>query len=159
MKTVVVYYSRFGTTRTIATALAEELGAEAREIQAARECGFMGMGFRSAFGIRMPIQPMNLDFTGVDRIVLCAPIWAGKPANPARTFLREAKIEGKRLAVVFTTGGGESGPALEAIRKLVAEKRVEVTFLGAIVTRKKDEGHLRAAVKEPVRKLRSQEGQ
>ncbi len=148
MKTTVVYYSRFGTTRTIATALAEELGAEVREILAVRDCGFMGMGFRSAFGIPMKIRPMNLDFAGVDRIVLCSPIWAGKPANPARTFLQEAKIEGKKLAVLFATGGGETGPALEAIRKLVAGKRVEVTFLGGIVTRKKDEGQLRSEATE-----------
>lgn len=154
MKTTVVYYSRFGTTRTIAMALAEELGAEVREIKAVRECGFMGMGFRSAFGIRMPIQPMNLDFAGVDRIVLCAPIWAGKPANPARTFLREAKIEGLKLAVAFTTGGGEASPAVEAIRKLAMGKRVEVTFLGAIVTRKKDEAQLRAEAKELARTLK-----
>ena len=151
MKTTVVYYSRFGTTRTVAAALAEELGAEVREIKAVRECGFMGMGFRSAFGIRMPIQPMNLDFTGVDRIVLCAPIWAGKPASPARTFLQEAKTEGVKLAVAFTTGGGETGPALEAVRKLVAERRVDLTFLGAIVTRKKDEGQLRSEAKELAR--------
>lgn len=148
MKTVVVYYSRFGTTRTVAGALAEALGAEVREIKAVRECGFLGMGFRSALGIRMPIRPMNLDFSGVDRIVLCAPIWAGRPANPARTFLREAKIDGVKLAVVFTTGGGATSPALEAIRKLVAEKRVALTFLGAVVTRKKDEPQLRAEAKE-----------
>ncbi len=159
MKTTVVYYSRFGTTRTVAAALAEELGAEVREIRAMRECGFMGMGFRSVFGIRMPIRPMNLDFTGVDRIVLCAPIWAGKPANPARTFLQEAKLDGVKLAVLFATGGGETGASVEAIRKLVAGKRVEVTFLGAIVTRKKDEAQLRAEAKEPVRKLHNQEGE
>lgn len=148
MKTEVVYYSRFGTTRTVAAALAAALGVEAREIRAVRECGFMGMGFRSVFGIRMPIQPMNLDFAGADRIVLCAPIWAGKPANPARTFLREAKTEGKRLAVVFTTGGGETGPALETIRQLVTGKIVEIKLLGVIVTRKKDEGLLRSAAKD-----------
>lgn len=153
MKTAVVYYSRFGTTRTVAGALAEALGAEVREIKAVRECGFLGMGFRSAFGIRMPIRPMDLDFSGVDRVVLCAPIWAGRPANPARTFLREAKLEGKVLAVVFTTAGGETGPALETIRKLAAEKGVEVTFLGAIVTRKKDEDELRAEAKELAGKL------
>ena len=98
MKTVVVYYSRFGTTRTVAKAIAEELGAELREIQAARECGFLGMAFRSLFGIRMPIRPMNLDFTGADQIVLCTPIWAGRPANPVRTFLQEAKLEGKKAS-------------------------------------------------------------
>ncbi len=144
MKTVVVYYSRFGTTRTVATALAGALGAEVREIRAVRECGFLGMGFRSVFGIRMAIRPMNLDFGGVDRVVLCTPIWAGRPANPVRTFLQEAKLEGKKLAVVFTTGGGETGPALETVRRLVAGKRVEVSLGGTIVTRKKDEGALRS---------------
>lgn len=154
MNTTVVYYSRFGTTRTIATALAQELGAEVREIKAVREYGFMGMGFRAAFGIRMPIQPMDLDFSGVDRIVLCAPIWAGKPANPARTFLQEAKIEGKRLAVLFATGGGESGSALEAIRRRVAGKRVEVEPMGEIVTRGKDEEKLREEARELAQRLK-----
>ncbi len=154
MKTVVVYYSRFGTTRTIATAVAEELGAEVREIQAVRECGFLGMGFRSLFGIRMPIRPMNLDFKEVDRVVLCAPVWAGRPANPVRTFLQEAKLEGKKLAVLFSTGGGETGPGLETVRKLVAGKKVEVTLLGAIVTRKKDEAQLRAEARDLAQKLK-----
>jgi flavorubredoxin len=152
MKTVVVYYSRFGTTRTIATALAQELEAEVREIKAVRECGFMGMGFRSLFGIPMTIQPMDLDFAGVERIVLCAPIWAGKPANPARTFLKEAKIEGKRLAVLFATGGGVPA-SLATIQKCVAGKQVEVTFLGGIVTRMKDEGRLRSEATDLARKL------
>jgi len=119
-----------------------------------REYGFMGMGFRAAFGIRMPIQPMDLDFSGVDRIVLCAPIWAGKPANPARTFLQEAKIEGKRLAVLFATGGGESGSALEAIRRRVAGKRVEVEPMGEIVTRGKDEEKLREEARELAQRLK-----
>jgi len=154
MKTVVVYYTRFGNTRAIATALAQELGAEVREIKAVREYGFMGMGFRAAFGIRMPIQPMNLDFSGVDRIVLCTPIWAGKPACPARTFLKEARIEGKKLAVLFSTGGGETGPALETIRKCVAGKKVEIGPAAGIVTRGKDEEKLRTAAKELAQKLK-----
>ncbi|HAZ27534.1 TPA: hypothetical protein DCY65_04405 [Candidatus Acetothermia bacterium] len=155
MKTVVVYYSRFGTTRTIATSLAKELGAEAREIKAVRECGFMGMAFRAALDIRMPIQPMNLDFSDVDRIVLCAPIWAGKPANPARTFLKEAKIEGKTLLVLFSTGGGKTGPAVETIRKRVAGKLVETTFLGTIVARGKDQEVLRTKAMEFARILKA----
>jgi len=153
MKTVVVFYSRFGTTRTVAKAIAEELGAELREIQAVRECGFLGMAFRSLFGIRMPIRPMNLDFTDVDQVVLCTPIWAGRPANPVRTFLQEANLEGKRLAVIFTAGIGKSGPALAAIRKLLSGKSVEVNLLGTIVTPKKTEAQLRAEAKDFARKI------
>lgn len=144
MRAAVVYYSRYGTTRTVARAIAAELGAEVREIKAVRECGFLGMGFRALFGIRMPIRPMDLDFAGADRIVLCTPIWAGKPANPVRTFLEEARLTGKRLAIVFTTGGGKTGRGLETVRELVAGKGVEVTRSGVIVTRTKDEEKLRA---------------
>jgi len=154
MKTAVVYYSRFGTTRTVAKAVAEELGAELREIQTVRECGFLGMSFRSLFGIRMPIRPMNLDFTGVDQVVLCTPIWVGRPANPVRTFLQEAKLEGKKLFVIFTSGIGKSGPALAALRKLLSGKGVEVTLLGTVVTPKKTEAQLRTEAKELVRKLK-----
>ena len=154
MKTVVVYYSRFGTTRTVAKAIAEELGAELREIQAARECGFLGMAFRSLFGIQMPIRPMNLDFTGADQIVLCTPIWAGRPANPVRTFLQMANLEGKRLAMVFTAGIVKSESALGTIRKLLSGKNVEVTVLGTIITLKKGEAQLRAEAKDLARKLR-----
>lgn len=148
MRTVVVYYSRFGTTRTVAKAIAEELGAELREIQAVRECGFLGMAFRSLFGIRMPIRPMNLD-----QVVLCTPIWAGRPANPVRTFLQVANLEGKRLAVVFTAGIAKSEPALGTIRKLLSGKNVAVTVLGTIITLQKDEAQLRAEAKDLVRKL------
>ncbi|HPD06943.1 MAG TPA: hypothetical protein PLC08_03580 [Candidatus Bipolaricaulis sp.] len=153
MKTVVVYYSRYGTTRTIAQTLAAELQAEVREIKAVRERGFLGMGLRAVCGIPMGIRPMDLDFAGVERIVLCTPIWAGKPAVPVRTFLKEAQLEGKKLAVLFTTGGGKTGRAREMIRNSLAGKRVEVTFLGEIVTRKLGEDQLRTEARELARAL------
>ncbi|MEO0078309.1 MAG: hypothetical protein ABIK86_04835 [candidate division WOR-3 bacterium] len=145
MKTCVVCYSRFGHTAVVARALARELGAELRRIESVRQHGFMGMGFRAVFDIRMALKPMDLDFSGFDRVVLCAPIWAGKLACPARTFLREAKLEGRRLAVVFTCAGGEVRRALELLRKDIAGRNIEFVAYERVVTDKANDTELERA--------------
>ena len=136
MKTAVVSYSRYGSTTKVARALADRLGAELRTIESMKQYGFMGMGFRSTFNIRMPLKPMDMDFAGFDRVVLCAPIWAGKPACPARTFLRDAKLEGKQLAVIFSTATGRTDRAAEAASKDLAGKGVTSVAFGKAVTDK-----------------------
>ncbi len=153
MRTVVVYYTRFGTTRTIATALADELGAEVREIRAVRKHGFLGMAVCSLLGVPMAIEPMNLDFSHVAGVVLCAPIWVGRLANPARTFLRQAHLAGKKLFLVLATAGGDPRPAVEAVHRSLGRENVSVTFLGALATPKKEPQALRAAAKALARPL------
>ncbi|MBC7093710.1 hypothetical protein H5T53_06885 [Candidatus Bipolaricaulota bacterium] len=153
MTTVVVYYTRFGSTAKVAQALAAELGAEVREIKAVREHGFVGMGFRSLLNLHMPIQPMNLDFSGVDRIVLCTPVWAGKPACPVRAFLRKADLKGKRLAVLFSTWGGEIDQAIRAIKADVVRQGAEVGPVDKVVTKGLSDAQLREAGRGFAQKL------
>ncbi len=102
-RTIVVYFSRFGATAAVAQEIARELGAEVREIKAARQQSWPAMGFGAIFSLRYPIQPMDVDFTAARSVVLCSPIWAGKPACQVMTFLDAAKLAGTRSAVVLTT--------------------------------------------------------
>jgi hypothetical protein len=143
VKAVVVYYTRFGHNRVIAEAIALELGAEVRRIATPKEYGYPYMGFASTFNVKMAIEPMNLEFRGVDLVVLCSPVWAWKPAPPARTFLREAKLDGRKLAVCFSTGGGPSLRAQERIKQDLAGRKIEITAFGEISTEKADEENLR----------------
>ncbi|MEO0085266.1 MAG: hypothetical protein ABIK37_01405 [candidate division WOR-3 bacterium] len=94
MKAVVVYYTRFGHNKVVAETIAEVLEADVRQIQTPKQHGYPYMGFASFFNVRMRILPMDLDFGDAELLVLCTPIWAWKPAPPARTFLREARLEG-----------------------------------------------------------------
>jgi len=135
MKTAVVYYTRFGHTAKVAEAMAESLGAEKRRIEPVKEYGFFGMGFRSAFNVRMKLKPMDLDFSGFDRVVLCTPVWAGRPACPARTFLRDAKLEGRQLAVLFCVAGSEIDRAIEVVRAAAARKHMELVATERVVTK------------------------
>jgi hypothetical protein len=131
MKTAVVYYSRLGHNTVIAGEVARVLGAELHQIETPKKPSYPVMGGSSFFNIRMRIVPMELDFAGFDLLVLCAPIWAWKPAPPARTFLRSARLP-KRIAVCFSSGGDPSQRAQEKTRQLLAGRDVELAAFGEI---------------------------
>lgn len=142
MRVAVVYYTRFGHNAVIAEAVARHFGAEVRRIETTRKHGFAWMGCTALFNIRVGIKQMDLVLTGFDLVVLCAPIWAGRPASPVRTFLRGAKLPGK-LAVCFSTGGGSSLRAREVLKQDLAGRGVEIVAFGEINTDKADEEYLR----------------
>ncbi len=145
MKAVVVYYTRFGHNKAIAETVARELGADLRRIETPREHGYAVMGFCSFFDIRMAIRPMDFDLKGVELVVLCCPVWAGKPAPPARAFLADARLEGRRLAVCFSSGGGSSARARDKVRHLLAGRNVNLVACGDVTIGPGDEAALRVA--------------
>jgi hypothetical protein len=110
----------------VAAALAQELGAETRRIEETKQRGFLGMGRGSVFNARFEIKPMDLDLSGYDTIVLCTPIWAGKPACPARTFLRDVRLDGKKVHLLITTGGGEIDKPVAIAAADLAKKNATV---------------------------------
>jgi hypothetical protein len=110
----------------VAEALAQELGAETRRIEETKQRGFLGMGRGSVFNARFEIKPMDFDLSGYDTIVLCTPIWAGKPACPARTFLRDARLDGKKVHMLITTGGGEIDKPVAIAAADLAKKNATV---------------------------------
>lgn len=89
---LVVYYSRTGTTETVARTLAVRLGAEIGSIEAlttyAGPLGFMKGIWHSIRDATPPIR-QRLDPRRFRAVVLCSPVWAGKLAGPARSYLRQ----------------------------------------------------------------------
>uniref|UniRef100_A0A7C4GGD2 Flavodoxin-like domain-containing protein n=1 Tax=candidate division WOR-3 bacterium TaxID=2052148 RepID=A0A7C4GGD2_UNCW3 len=143
MKTVVVYYTRFGHNKVIAETVAAVLAGDLRRIETPKQPGYAFMGFSSFFNVRVRIVPMDLDLGDAELVVLCAPIWAWKPAPPARTFLHEARLEGRRLAVCFSTGGGPTLRAQEKVKEILRGRDVEIVAFGEIPTDKNDDEFLR----------------
>jgi multimeric flavodoxin WrbA len=158
MKSVVVCYSRFGHTAKVAEALARELGAEVRRIEEVKQRSFMVMGWGSTTNARFEIKPMDLDLSGCDTIVLCTPIWAGKPACPARTFLHDARLEGKKVHLLISTGGGEIDKPVAVIAGDLAKKNATVGATSRVVTGMGKKGstddELRQAGREFARKVK-----
>ncbi len=156
MRVAVAYYTRFGHTRPLVEPLARELGAELREIRGQRDHGYPAMGFGAIFNMHFRIQPMDLDFSAFDVVVLCTPIWAGRPACPTRTFLRDARLEGKRLIIALSTWGDDVAQAFRHIERELAGKRVKVEYTTYTVTKDLPEEALQEAGRALAQRIRSE---
>lgn len=147
-RTVVVYYSRFGSTAIVAQAIARELVAESREIRARKRLSWLAMGFGAVFNLRYRIEPMDFDFTRCGLVVLCSPIWASKPACHFMSFLDKAKLAGTRSALVFTTSGGGVERTVDVMKGILEARGSQVVASESIVTRGVPEDLLRARARE-----------
>lgn len=111
-RTLILYYSRSGTTARVGHALAQRLGADEVAIQDARAQGHVSV-WRAALDRLLntlpPIAPIKAPLDSYDLIVLGTPVWGGRAAAPMRRFL---KGYGPRLpAVAFFCTMGGSGAA------------------------------------------------
>jgi flavodoxin len=91
VKTLVIFYSRTGTTRTVAEAIARQLGADIEEIRDTRNrqglFGYLRSGFDAGLGRCTGLEPMRRDPNDYDVVVVGTPVWNASVSAPVRTFL------------------------------------------------------------------------
>jgi flavodoxin len=109
MKIGIVYYSRTGNTKQVATMLQEKLkekqaNVDFIEIEHVNRPGFFTAGRASSHQEELPIKNTDFNLGKYDVIVAGAPTWAGKPSPFLSTFIKKAQnIKGKKI-YVFGTG-------------------------------------------------------
>jgi flavodoxin len=123
-KILVVFYSRSGTTRKVASVLSRMLGADVEEIvdRSARggPFGYVRSLVEAVRARPSHIAPPKHDASAYDLVVIGSPVWAGTVSSPVRAYLY-ANLEGlKRVAFFccFAQRGGES--ALREMNALCA---------------------------------------
>lgn len=121
-KDLFAYYSRSGNTRKAAERIASLLDAELLEIEMTKPIpeGFgkyLVGGSQALKGSRPEIRCRQVGFASYGRIVLGAPIWAGKAASPINTFLRDYPISEKVVGFFDTSLSGKDERCVEALRK------------------------------------------
>ena len=111
MRTLIVYYSRTGTTATIASALANRLDADKREIGCDRYAGgllrYLLAGYDSVRGNLPEIEMTEFAAEQYDLLLIGTPVWTSHPSLPVRSFL-DRKPELPTRVAVFLTHGGHS---------------------------------------------------
>lgn len=104
-QTLVVYFSRMGYTKKIALEEANKLGADLYEIKAKeRTEGTLGFWWCGRFGMHrwaMPIEPISMDLSSYERVIICAPIWVFSLSSPVRSFCQMAKGEMKNVGYIL----------------------------------------------------------
>lgn len=118
---LVVYYSRSGTTETVARALADRLGAERDRITSSTSYagtgGYMRGIWHALRGVSPPIQ-WRLNPARYRVVVVCSPVWAGKLAGPVRTYLQQAGRIPRLCGVAVSRAGGQQSRFFREMERL-----------------------------------------
>jgi len=106
-KTLVVYYSRTGTTKIIAETVARSLSADCIQIievdkDRSGVWGFIKAGFDAFLDRHSIIDPYRMDVSGYSSIIIASPIWSWNLATPMHTLLLRNDFTGKNLILITT---------------------------------------------------------
>jgi flavodoxin len=112
-KILLVYYSRSGTTRKFAEAVAARLKCDTEEIQDVRSrkglFGWLRSGREAMRKVLPPIRETTRDPTAYDIVIVGSPVWASTMASPVRTWLDRQKGKIINTVALFCTSGGADG--------------------------------------------------
>lgn len=126
--TLVAYFSATGNTADIAQALADHLGADAFQIEAAEpytddDLDYNDSGSRTsverAEDARPELAQVTPDGWGdYDTVLLGYPIWWGDAAGPAKTFAEGNDFDGKTVVPFCTSASSGIGRSGERLAEL-----------------------------------------
>jgi len=124
MKTLVVYYSYSGRSRTVAEELAKAESLDIAEIKDVRRVSklkaYTAGIVASIKGKPWLIQPLIVEWSDYTRLIMFAPIWAGNPP-PAFNALLEQLPAGKAIALKMVSASGTSN-CKERMEKVIIER-------------------------------------
>jgi flavodoxin len=110
MSTLVVYYSRTGTTRNVAETIARTLGSDIEAIRESRDRfgrrGYLRSALDASLCRQVPVRAMERDPTRYDLVVIGTPVWYWSLSAPVRSFLASYSRWLPKVAFFCTEGGG-----------------------------------------------------
>lgn len=148
MKTLVVFYSRTGTTKKVGEAITEKFGAEA-DIEEIKDTvdrkgikGYLISG-RDAMKRRLTkLEPAKFDPAEYDLVIIGTPIWGWNMSVPVRTYLTENKdkfqpkagqpMADKRVAFFCTMGGSGDEKAFSEMTEIIGKRPIATLALRTV---------------------------
>lgn len=122
MKKLVIFYSLEGNTKFIAEKMAQEMSADILELKPEKEIPGMEpikhfWGGKQVVMRETPrLQKYDISLADYDTLIIGTPVWFYNFSPPIRTFLKENKIENKKI-ILFCTFESGRGRTFENLRK------------------------------------------
>lgn len=124
-KVLVVYYSRTGTTRSVAEAIAAGLPADLEEIvdrdNRGGPLGYVRTPFEAIRHRPAAIAPTKHDPAAYDLVVIGTPVWAWSPSAPVRAYLMQNTNKLPQIAFFCVMGGAGSARAFGQMQALAGK--------------------------------------
>lgn len=109
MKTLIVYYSRTGTTKKVAELLKQKLNCDLEEIIDTKDrkgpIGYMLGGRDAMKEILTEIKPIEKNPADYDLVIIGTPVWASNMVPAVRTYITAQKDKLKKVAFLTTYDG------------------------------------------------------
>jgi flavodoxin len=120
MRSLVVFYSRTGTSKFVAEKVVSELSAETEEVVDLKNrrgwLGFIRAGYDATRGKETKIEKTQKSPKDYDLIVVGTPVWNSRLTPAIRTYLKENDLSQRRIAL-FSTNEGRGGEKTLAMMK------------------------------------------
>lgn len=149
MNNLVVYYSRSGVTKAVATHLAEKMNCEIEEIIDLKDRsgpkGYFIAGKDAATKKLTEIKESQKDPAAYDTVIIGTPVWAFTMAPAVRTYIENNKAKFKNVSFFCTEGGSGGQRTFKAMEELCG-KMPKSTFEVTEKEVKKDTYKSRAGV-------------
>jgi len=126
MKTLVVYYTRTGTTAKAAQMIAAALGADKEEIKEASgrggPLGWLRSGKEASERKPAQVKPLQADPSTYDLVVVGTPVWAGTVSSPVRGFINQYREKLPGVAFFCTMGGNDPAKTFTEMEEVCSAK-------------------------------------
>jgi menaquinone-dependent protoporphyrinogen IX oxidase len=125
-KILVVFFSRTGTTRKVAQALAHAAGADVEELRESRSrsgvWGYLRSGYEATYGrSSSDLLPTQRDPRDYDIVFIGSPTWSSSLSSPVRAYLERQSHCLPDTGLFVTCGGPRADAALAQMSKLLAK--------------------------------------
>lgn len=144
---LIIYYSRSGTTRTIARELARKLHSDIEEVisnENRHGLWTVNCVFDQLLDWDDDVVPLYHDVAAHDPLIIAGPIWIHRFATPLRTLLKSLDLRGKDVYVLVTNQGNYSEKDERNVRNSLVERGATIKGYASIMTADKTEDELRS---------------
>lgn len=127
MKTLVVYYSRTGTTKKVGESIAKGLKTDSDEIiDIKKRAGVIGwiISGKDAAQKKLTDIKIKKDIEKYDRIIVGTPVWASNMAPAIRAYLTTNKFDKKNVNFFCTARGVGTVEAIAEMENLIPKSTV-----------------------------------
>ena len=124
MNSIIIYFTLLGHNRHIAEEIAERENCELLEFAA----GSIVRGFQYLMGkkrLAKKAKKINVDIANYNEIIICGPIWGGKPAPAINALLNNLDMKGKTVSC-YMTYSQDYGNSEDIIKDLIQKNSGEV---------------------------------
>ncbi|MGZ4934455.1 MAG: flavodoxin family protein [Halobacteriota archaeon] len=130
MKSLVVFYSRTGSTKRIGEALAQLLPCDSEELVDTKKrsgpLGFVSAGRDAQAKKLTTLADIKHDPGLYDLVILGTPVWGGTLSSAMRTYISSNKSKFKRVAFFCTQGGTDNKRLFDEMTELCEQRPVGI---------------------------------